>query len=119
MNDTENADAAPASLCSNCTWPTDNPAGICVGCRTEVVTEPSWLIANGTRDRFEVLRSPLVEITDEMYSPVGQFIADHGLVLAARETFEDHRWMRGTVEMSVYTPPAARNASYADLAAFL
>jgi hypothetical protein len=51
-----------------------------------------------------------------MYAPVRQFIADHGLVLAARETFEDAVWMGGEVEMSVYVPPAARNASYVAVA---
>lgn len=51
-----------------------------------------------------------------MYLPVRRFIAEHGLVLAARETSEDPEWMHGKVEMSVYLPPAVRNVSYAELA---
>lgn len=80
------------------------------------VDRPCWLIAHGDAHRLEVLRSPLVTESKRMYAPVRQFIADHGLVLAARETFEDAVWMGGEVEMSVYVPPAARNASYVAVA---
>jgi hypothetical protein len=52
-----------------------------------------------------------------MYQPVRRFINDHGLVLAAQETFEDDEWIYGQVEMSVYVPPVARNASYAGVLA--
>ncbi|WP_243841462.1 hypothetical protein [Mycobacterium sp. DL592] len=44
-----------------------------------------------------------------MFEPVRRFIREYGLVLAARETFEDDGWMFGRVEMSVYVPPAVRN----------
>lgn len=100
--------------CTYCNDATDNPARICVGCRTEVVTDPSWLIANGTPDRFEVLRSPLVSDDDEMYEPVLRYIAGHGLALSARETFEDGDWMFGRVEVSVYVPASMLAASYAE-----
>jgi hypothetical protein len=72
-----------------------------------------WLIANGDGERVEVQRSPLVRERHSMYQPVRCYIAEHGLVLAARETFKDPDFMYGKVEMSVYLPPASRNASYA------
>ncbi|MCV7230862.1 hypothetical protein H7J73_33135 [Mycolicibacterium komossense] len=77
------------------------------------VSRPCWLAATGDTDRLEVLRSPLVKDTSRMYEPVRRFIGDHGLALAAQDTFEDADWMFGSVEMSVYVTPAARNASYA------
>ena len=77
------------------------------------VVRPCWLIANGDAERVEVLRSPLVKHTKRMYQPVRQYIAEHGLVLAALGTFDDADWMGGQVEMSVFVPPASRNASYA------
>ena len=60
-------------------------------------------------ERVEVLRSPVVRETDPLYEPVARFIADHGLVLAARESFPDGEWMWAEVEVSVYVPPAVRN----------
>ena len=77
------------------------------------VTKPHWLIANGDAERVEVLRSPLVREQHSMYQPVRRYIAYHGHVLAAQETFDDDEWMHGQVEVSVYVPPAVRNASYA------
>lgn len=73
------------------------------------IIRPCWLIAIGDTERVEVLRSPLVREKHSMYLPVRRFIADHGLVLAVRETFEDPDWMHGEVEVSVYVPPAVRN----------
>jgi hypothetical protein len=73
------------------------------------VIHPCWLIAIGDAERVEVLRSPLVREEKSMYEPVRRFIAEHGLVLAAQETFEDDEWMFGEVEVSVYVPPAVRN----------
>lgn len=73
------------------------------------ITRPCLLIATGSTERLEVLRSPVVLDTKRMYQPVRQFIAEHGLVLAVRETFEDQDWMYGVVEVSVYVPPAMRN----------
>lgn len=67
------------------------------------------MVAVGDRERVEVLRSPVVRETDPVYEPVARFIADHGLVLAARETFPDGEWMWAEVEVSVYVPPAVRN----------
>lgn len=81
------------------------------------VVHPCFLIANGDADRVEVLRSPLVRAEASMYQPVRRYIEDHGLVLAARESFPDDDWMFGEVEMSVYVPPASRNASYAEVMA--
>jgi Gene product 70 len=81
------------------------------------VVRPCWLNANGDAQRLEVLRSPLVKSTSRMYEPVRQYIAVHGLVLAAQETFKDFDWMHGAVEMSVYVPAASRNASYAEAVA--
>ncbi|MBS1696090.1 MAG: hypothetical protein JST91_28175 [Actinobacteria bacterium] len=66
------------------------------------VARPCWLIATGGPERVEVSRSPLVGDTDKWYQPVRRYIADHGLVLASRETFDDADWMFGAVEMSVY-----------------
>lgn len=79
------------------------------------VVRPCWLIANGDDERLEVLRSPLVKDTGRMYEPVRRYIAEHGLVLAARETFEDRDWIFGQVEMSVFVLPASRNATYAEV----
>lgn len=79
------------------------------------VAHPCMLIANGDADRLEVLRSPLVTDGKRMYATVRQYIGDYGLVLAARETFEDSDWMYGSVEMSVYVPPMVRNASYTEV----
>lgn len=81
------------------------------------VTHPCVLIANGDAERLEVLRSPLAREDKSIYKPVRQFIAAHCLVLAAQETFEDVDWMHGKVEISVYAPPAVRNASYAGVLA--
>jgi hypothetical protein len=81
------------------------------------VSKTGWLIANGDTQRLEVLRSPLVTSTKPIYQPVRQFIADHGLLLASQETFPNIDWMFGEVEMSVYLPPASRNASYAAVSA--
>ncbi|MGY3553387.1 hypothetical protein [Williamsia sp. R60] len=81
------------------------------------VIRPRWLIANGDQERVEVLRSPLVSERDRMYSPVRQHIAAHGLVLAARETFPSAEFMYGEAEMSVYVPPAVRNAGYTEAGA--
>lgn len=53
------------------------------------VVRPCWLIAHGDAERVEVLRSPLVKHTKRMYQPVPQYIAEHGLVLAAQGTFDD------------------------------
>lgn len=106
--------------CQLCTVPTDNVA-ICGFCRDydatakPLVVWPSFLIATGDAERLQVLRSPLVRDDDQKYEPVRRYISDHGLVLAARETFEDEHWMFGSVEMSVYVPPASRNASYAQV----
>ncbi len=80
------------------------------------VADPCWLIANGDRHRVEVMRSLLMETTDDDYAPVREYIAEHGLVLAAQETFTDDRWMTGSVEFSVYSSPAARNITYGTLA---
>lgn len=77
------------------------------------VAHPALLTAIGDAERLEVLRSPLTKSTGRMYQPVGQFIDQHGLVLAAQESFEDSGWMYGSVEMSVYVPAASRNVSYA------
>lgn len=66
-----------------------------------------WLIATGGSDSLEVFRSPLVRDDDEDYLPIKQFINDHGLVLATRETFDDDYWVFATVEVSVYVRPAA------------
>lgn len=73
------------------------------------IARPCWLIATGDVERVEVLRSPLVREDDSWMDPVRRFIGDHGLVLAARETFLDDDWMHGRVEVSVYVPPAVRN----------
>jgi hypothetical protein len=81
------------------------------------VNRPCWLIATGDTQRVEVLRSPLVQGSRSMYAPVRRHLEAHGLVLAARNTFEDDGWMFGQVEMSVYVPPASRNASYAQVVA--
>lgn len=70
---------------------------------------PPWLTAMGTADRLEVLRSPELRDTDDLYQPVDQFIRENGLVLAARQEFDDGDWMAGRVEVSVYVPPAVRN----------
>ena len=77
------------------------------------IVHPCWLIATGGPERVEALRSPLVHDTARMYQPVRQYIAEHGLVLTAQETFEDFDFMGGKVEMSVYVPPAARNGMLA------
>ncbi len=71
------------------------------------VVHPCWLIAVGDGERVEVLRSPLVRDDDEWLEPVHGYIKDHGLVLAAQQTFEDDDWMFGKVEMSVYVDPAS------------
>ena len=76
------------------------------------LAHPTLLTAIGDADRLEVLRSPLTVSTGRMYGPVGQFIADHGMVLAAQETFDDPDWMYGQFEMSVFVSPASRNATY-------
>lgn len=81
------------------------------------VVRPGWLIANGDPERVEVLRSPLVKYTKRIYRPVRQYIAEHGLVLAARKSFDDADWMGGEVEMSVYVLPAVRNGKYAEAVA--
>jgi hypothetical protein len=73
------------------------------------IAHPTFLIAIGDTERVEVLRSPVVRESDSVYEPVRRFIAEHGLVLAARETFDDADWMFGQVEVSVYVPPAVRN----------
>ena len=105
--------------CKLCTVPTNNPevCSFCLDYQPPAdalrVEHPSWLIATGDTERLEVLRSPLVTGACRMYEPVRRFIADNGLVLAARETFEDPEWMHGSVEVSVFVPPASRNASYA------
>jgi hypothetical protein len=72
------------------------------------IAKPCLLIAIGDTERVEVLRSPLVREEHSMYEPVRRFIAEHGLVLAAQQTFEDDEWMFGKVEVSVYVPPAVR-----------
>lgn len=107
--------------CPNCTVPTSN-LGVCNFCLDYQppamildVADPCWLIANGDRHRVEVMRSLLLETTDDEYAPVQEYIAEHGLVLAAQETFADDRWMTGSVEFSVYTSPAERNSTYAGL----
>lgn len=71
------------------------------------VVRPCWLIAVGDSERVEVLRSPLVRDDDSWLDPIRGYINDHGLVLAAQQTFEDDDWMFGKVEMSVYTKAAA------------
>ena len=81
------------------------------------VVHPAFLIATGDTERVEVLRSPLVKDTSRRYQPVRRYIAEHGLVLAAQETFDDPDWMFGEVAVSVYVPPAVRNASYAEVVA--
>lgn len=73
------------------------------------VNEPTFLTAIGDRTRVEVFRSPLVPTDSDMYGPVREFIGQHGLVLAASETFEDEGWMFGKVEASVFVPPHVRN----------
>jgi hypothetical protein len=83
------------------------------------VIRPCWLIATGDDERLEVLRSPAVRTTDDWYRPVRRYIEDHGLVLAAQESFDDDDWMMGEIEMSVYVPPASRNESYAEVSAGL
>lgn len=80
------------------------------------IADPAWLTAIGHPQRVEVLRSPLVDDTIADYARVLRYIADHGLVLADRETYDDDRWVFGSVEMSVYTSPAARNSTYAVVA---
>ncbi|WP_264037634.1 hypothetical protein [Mycolicibacterium hodleri] len=81
------------------------------------MSRTGWLIADGDNRRLEVLESPLVKSTKPIYQPVRQFIADHGLVLATQQTFQDIDWMLGEVEMSVYVPLASRNASYSAVSA--
>jgi len=78
------------------------------------VIHPCWLIATGNTERVEVLRSPLVLHDKKMFQPVRRYIAEHGLVLAAQEIFDADDWMGSQIEMSVYVPPAVRNASYAE-----
>ena len=73
------------------------------------VAHPCWLIAIGATERVEILRSPALSVNDLWLKPVYRFISEHGLVLAAQETFEDPDWFFGKVEMSVYVPPAVRN----------
>ncbi|UXA20989.1 hypothetical protein KXD98_23590 [Mycobacterium sp. SMC-4] len=80
------------------------------------IVRPHWLIAHGDSDRVEVLRSPLVRETDPSYEPVRRFIADHGLVLAAQQSFPDESFMFGSVEVSVFVPPAARDGVLAGAA---
>lgn len=77
------------------------------------VRHPSWLVASGDHERLEVARSPLVRQRHRIYREVRQHIADHGLVLAARESFADPNFMHGEVEASVYVTPLARNAGAA------
>lgn len=82
------------------------------------VVHPCWLIATGDQERVEVLRSPLVRQDDGIYRPVREYIAGHGLVLAARETFPGvPEFMHNSVEMSVYVTPQARNNGYAEVGA--
>lgn len=66
------------------------------------VIHPCWLIASGDSQRIEVLRSPLVRQGKSMFEPVRRFIEQHGMVLAARATFDDDDWMHGTVIVEVF-----------------
>lgn len=90
-------------------WPTEigDPALAAEFALPLEIVHPCWLIAAGGSERVEVLRSPLVRDDDSWLEPVHGYIKDHGLVLAAQETFEDEGWMFGKVEMSVYTKAAA------------
>jgi len=76
-------------------------------CEKLNVTRPCLLIADGDSDRLEVLRSPAVTDAKRMYQPVREFINRHGLVLAARETFDDDDWIDCKVEVSVYVAAKA------------
>ncbi|TDZ75215.1 hypothetical protein DE4585_01575 [Mycobacteroides salmoniphilum] len=73
------------------------------------VTEPQWLVALGDPTRVDIYRSPVVREDDSIYRPVREYIDNHGLVLAAQETFTDAGWMFGRFEMSVFVPPSVRN----------
>lgn len=66
------------------------------------VIEPHWLIALGDTQQVEVMRSPLVTDDDESMQPIHRHIADHGLVLAHRETIPNPDFMFGEFELSVY-----------------
>src|SRR4051812_9849688 len=78
--------------------------------------EPHWLFASSlTAERLEVLRSPLVRDTDDVYEPVHRFIHENGLVLSARENFRHPHFMWGEADASVYVSPAARYAGGIEL----
>lgn len=81
------------------------------------IVRPHWLIATGDAGRIEVLRSLQLRETSPMFAPVKDYIDRHGLVLAARETFEDDNWFLCRVEMSVYVPASPVVTSYVGVAA--
>ncbi|BBY62193.1 hypothetical protein [Mycolicibacterium helvum] len=71
------------------------------------IVHPGWLYAVGDGIQVEVMRSPLVRDDNDWLDPVLQYIAEQGLALASRETFEDPDWMFGKVEISVYVTSLA------------
>lgn len=73
------------------------------------VNLPTLLLAVGASERVDVLRSPMVSESDSAIEPVRRYTEEHGLVLAARQEFEDDGWQMGRVEVSVYVPPSVRN----------
>ena len=65
---------------------------------------PHWLIATGDPERVEVLRSLQLRESSPRFAPVREYLDRHGLVLAARQTFDDDDWFLCRVEVSVYVP---------------
>lgn len=66
------------------------------------IDEPQWLYAHGDSGRIEVYRSPLVRDDDLSYISIREFIAEHGLSLAACEVVPDTTMMFGRAEASVW-----------------
>jgi hypothetical protein len=76
------------------------------------LNHPHWLYALGDATRVEVLRSPLLRDEDDWWQQVQRFTAKHGLVLAARSTFQEPHFMFGAADAEVYLTPAKRQIAY-------
>lgn len=59
------------------------------------IDRPCWLTARGDAKRVEVYRSPLVKPDSQMFKPVADHLADHGLSLVYTDTYDDDGMMHG------------------------
>lgn len=76
--------------------------------------EPLWVYARGNEQLLSVIRTVLMDGSEEMFRPVREYIEQHRLVLVDhKQVMLGEAIMHAKANALVYTTPEVRDALYA------